>query len=174
MEKSELDLACEEREITISSKHLYIDYTDPKYPQDKWECTLHYKDKNATFEFGTGIGHRVPALGVKAETLPRMQWIHKNSGSVVRNAKEAIEKNMLVLAKKNGKVIGPSVADVLSCLLTDSVACEQSFEDWCSDFGADTDSRKAFNTYEVCQQNGDKIMKLLGKEIVQNLRQKEH
>lgn len=174
MEKSALQLACEENEITISSKHLYVDYTDKEYPQDKWECTLHYKNKTAVFDYSTGIGQRVPALGVKAERLPRTQWIHKNSGSVVRNAKEAIEKNMLVLVKKNGKAIGPSVADVLSCLLTDSVACEQSFEDWCSDFGVDTDSRKAFRTYELCQQNGNKIVKLLGTELVHNLRQKEH
>ena len=33
----------------------------------------------------------------------------------------------------------------------------QSFEDWCADYGYDTDSRKASETYEACCDTGRKL-----------------
>lgn len=46
----------------------------------------------------------------------------------------------------------PELADVMSCLLFDADAADQTFDDWCADFGYDTDSRKAFATYDACAQ----------------------
>jgi hypothetical protein len=47
----------------------------------------------------------------------------------------------------------PTCADVLNCLADDSRGWDnaRSFEDWCSDCGYDTDSRRAERTYQAGQ-----------------------
>lgn len=46
----------------------------------------------------------------------------------------------------------PTLVDCLSCLMSDANGVDgTSFEDWCNEYGYDTDSRKAFATYEACQ-----------------------
>ena len=54
----------------------------------------------------------------------------------------------------------PAVAGLLYSLQLDASACKQSFDDWCSEYGYDTDSRKALETYLLCQQNGMKYNQL--------------
>lgn len=58
----------------------------------------------------------------------------------------------------------PTVEDVLDCLASDSsaVLTARSFEEWCSDFGLDTDSRKAYSTYTVCHTQALKLARFLG------------
>lgn len=58
----------------------------------------------------------------------------------------------------------PTVADVLNCLASDSAGLEnaQGFEDWCADYGYDTDSRKAERTYHVVERTSAQLMTLLG------------
>jgi hypothetical protein len=56
----------------------------------------------------------------------------------------------------------PTVSDVLSCLLSDSMAVDQAFEDWCGDLGYDTDSRKAESTYRACVRSGEALQRVLG------------
>ena len=63
------------------------------------------------------------------------------------------------LVLKNGTPKKPVLDDVLYSLLMDSSACDMSFEDWCSDFGYETDSRKALQTYLDCQNNTHKLRK---------------
>lgn len=59
----------------------------------------------------------------------------------------------------------PKVEDVVFSLVLDSDACDLSFDDWCSNYGYDTDSRKALAVYLKCQELGVKIRKLLGKHF---------
>jgi hypothetical protein len=54
----------------------------------------------------------------------------------------------------------PKIQDALYSLILDSSALETSFEYWCSDYGYDTDSRKAFETYEACCDIGKKVNRL--------------
>lgn len=51
----------------------------------------------------------------------------------------------------------PKLKDVLDCLASDSSSIEnaRSFEEWASDFGYDTDSRKAERTFKACERQGD-------------------
>jgi hypothetical protein len=62
------------------------------------------------------------------------------------------------------KVIPPQLDEVLDCLAMDSQCREQTFEDWASDFGYDTDSIKAEKTWRACQENAAKLLHLLGQE----------
>lgn len=56
----------------------------------------------------------------------------------------------------------PDAASVLSSLLLDASACDQSFEEWCGEFGYDTDSRTAESTYQQCVKIGNKLQAFLG------------
>lgn len=57
----------------------------------------------------------------------------------------------------------PSASDLLNCLASDAAgfANAQSFEDWCSEYGYDTDSRKAEKTYNVIQKQAEHLERFL-------------
>lgn len=61
----------------------------------------------------------------------------------------------------NGKE--PEVADVLDSLASDASGIEnaRSFEDWCGEYGYDTDSRKAHRTYTICKREAERLQKFL-------------
>lgn len=54
----------------------------------------------------------------------------------------------------------PTSASVLYSLLSDSQACDMSFNDWCSDFGCNADSIKALSTYQACCTIGESMRKV--------------
>ena len=56
----------------------------------------------------------------------------------------------------------PSAEDVLECLLSDSYGAYQTFEQWCSDLGYDSDSRKAERTYRAVVRQDGQTRRLLG------------
>lgn len=61
----------------------------------------------------------------------------------------------------NGKA--PKVEDVLDCLASDSASIEnaQSFEEWCAEYGYDTNSRKAEKTFKICQRQAAKLKQFM-------------
>ena len=59
----------------------------------------------------------------------------------------------------------PTDTDVLPCLLADYSTVNESFEDFCMNFGYDEDSRKAEKIYKQCQRNGKKLEKLFGSDL---------
>lgn len=46
------------------------------------------------------------------------------------------------------------------CFLSDALAGENSFEDFCSEFGYDTDSRKAEKIYKACEKSAEKAKRI--------------
>jgi hypothetical protein len=48
--------------------------------------------------------------------------------------------------------------------LSDAQAGEQTFEDFCAEFGYDPDSRKAEKTWQACRLVTKNMKRLLGKE----------
>lgn len=69
----------------------------------------------------------------------------------------------------NGKA--PDLPNVLDCLASDSAGIETagSFEDWASEYGYDTDSRKAERTFRACQRQADKLKRFLTEGAYQEL-----
>ena len=66
-----------------------------------------------------------------------------------------------------GHTKDPEASGVLECLLSDasSVECFRGFEDWCSDLGYDTDSRKAEKTYKACKSIAKRLRSFLGDDF---------
>lgn len=58
----------------------------------------------------------------------------------------------------------PTAADVLDCLAGDAGGIENAsgFEDWASEYGYDTDSRRAERTYNVAMRQTEKLRQFMG------------
>jgi hypothetical protein len=58
----------------------------------------------------------------------------------------------------------PDIESVVDCLASDvgGLLNAQSFEDWASEYGYDTDSRKAEQTFKTIMKQGDDLARLLG------------
>lgn len=63
----------------------------------------------------------------------------------------------------------PDAATVLHSLILDSSAVGQSFDSWCSEFGLDSNSRKAYGIYEACQKNADKLSRIMSAALIAEL-----
>lgn len=59
----------------------------------------------------------------------------------------------------------PNAHDVLESLLSDASSADQSFEDWCGDYGYDTDSRKAERMYRAVVAQTAKLRRFLGEHF---------
>lgn len=71
--------------------------------------------------------------------------------------------------KAKGTPKPPHAADVLHSLVLDSSAINESFPDWCENFGYDSDSIKALRTYEQCCATGLQLRDMLGSAGLQTL-----
>lgn len=69
--------------------------------------------------------------------------------------------------------VAPIREDVIYCLLMDGSPCfdDSTFEDWCADLGYDSDSRSAHETYMTCLNRGQRMVRALGRDDVDRLRE---
>jgi hypothetical protein len=60
----------------------------------------------------------------------------------------------------------PAVAEVLSCLASDAAGIENArdFADWCSEYGFDTDSRKAERIYRTLKRQAVSLNRIMGND----------
>lgn len=64
----------------------------------------------------------------------------------------------------------PRVTDIVLAMLMDTQGiADTSFDMWCGDFGYDTDSRKALNTYQACMKEYGQIKSLFSSEEMDKL-----
>ena len=63
----------------------------------------------------------------------------------------------------------PELREVIFALLSDGQAGSLSFEDFCFDFGYDTDSRRAFAVWEACKESGEKLRKIFSSVEIEHL-----
>jgi hypothetical protein len=66
----------------------------------------------------------------------------------------------------------PTLAEVLDCLRSDAGCGAESFENFCSDCGYDSDSRKAYGVWEACKDSRAKLSALLGPDALRTLTEK--
>jgi hypothetical protein len=120
-----------------------------KAKSDDWQETAHHwliTIGGQKFDYHTGIGHR------------RMGTSHFDDYRILKSRAIVSDTDLqrwlsCTIAEK------PALDDVLHALVMDASACEESFDEWCQNFGYDTDSRKALDTYLQCQSNATKLRK---------------
>lgn len=72
---------------------------------------------------------------------------------------------------QNEKPVPPRAGEVLHSLLLDGDAINQSFNDWCDNFGVDPDSMKQFKMYQECCETGAQLRKLFSHEFQSQLQE---
>lgn len=101
--------------------------------------------------------------GIKVEKDMNRPWEHHAYTVKVTRGAESFET-----AYKQGMAHedGPTLAAVLACLMSDASAGEGgSFEDFCGEFGYDTDSRRAEQTYNACRDTAAAMRRMLGEHF---------
>jgi len=135
-------------------------------------CVISKGNQSMITNFSVGSGivdqfyfDQLPAQAKKDQNLQRMT-VHI--------------KNCLDDARKNGVRRGtfgpyrpkfePSIVDILDCLASDASCTDQStFEDFASDLGYDSDSRKALATFETIERQSKELRLMLGREAFETL-----
>lgn len=130
---------------------------------DNWMVTITYKGESYSTKYITGSGFRKPIHGVKSE----YRGYYKASTGDLKQFKEACDAGWL-------KATLPALDDVMYALLVDASCVEGTFEDYCSEFGIDSDSRKALATYLECQTARTAMIKMLGPVLFTELSSLEH
>jgi len=132
-----------------------------------WKLTL---NSRITIEYSEGIGHfiniqhrlwnKLITENIKKDFLKgnKIQIIQFGGGGLT--LKEYRELFTSRLDWKTGHITPPAVKDVLFSLTQDADAINYTFENWCSNYGYDSDSRKAEGTYKACIENFQKIRAL--------------
>lgn len=116
-------------------------------------------------EYSEGIGHFINTMGQR-RTLDLESIIHNITGkasTLPYGNFVGYEKLLTKRVTRNGlqlKVSPPDMLHVLESLALDATALHQSFEDWASDCGYDTDSRKAYAIWEACCESARKLIRL--------------
>ena len=63
----------------------------------------------------------------------------------------------------------PTIEDVMDCLVKDVEAVDQSFDDWCGEFGYDSDPRKAKRIYRAIHKQREALLDLIEDAELDNL-----
>ena len=153
------------RDFTVTIIHcgLVIQKQDKgdRYIQDKWIFSIIFDALAYSFDYWTGIGHRKLQKRIDCE-----RWRVDRAKKIMNGAamKQTDENFAMVVETLDAGSVAvlPKIDDVLYALIMDAEALDYTFEDWCSNCGYDTDSRKAFATYEACKANGEKLKRIVG------------
>ena len=141
-----------------------------KDKRDIYNITLKRGNRKYTFKFGQSISKSgfyytkgVQKINLDRKYLNKTEFV--NLGFYIKNK---IDFSFL----NNGKsdVIHypetPTLYDVLACLQKYDIG---TFEDFCSEFGCDTDSRKAKKTYKAVVKEYNKICSLFSNDELEVL-----
>lgn len=79
-------------------------------------------------------------------------------------------KRMTIYYSQGPAVVAePTAADVLDSLALDASCAQGTFEDFCSEFGYDTDSRKVERLFKACQKVRVDLERLFRSDRVEEL-----
>jgi len=142
------------------------------WESDKFIVSFIKGTKCESFDYHTGIGHRM-------ERQKKHTSFSRRGPRTLTQTKKI--KQLEVITKLNKPawfpenetydVLAPTQASVLYCLLIDLSSCDESFDDWCDNFDADTDSRKALDMYLACQSNGTKLKTIFSNDLINELQE---
>jgi hypothetical protein len=139
---------------------------DEKHPSLNWNVSLLKNgDCVVTTPYSAGCGH-CPSYQQNAtvDDAEAVAW-------ECENGKKCKKLHTVEWYLKSGTPILPSIADVLSCLISDGSAVDFStFEEWAAELGYNSDSRKDEAIYRVCLQIGLSLRNKLGEALLQELR----
>ena len=151
--------------LTFTAECIGFDQSEGKWKFDRWNTVFSLNKLNENFEYKTGIGHREKVkdtFGAGQHSPPGI--IHNLNKKTYPGGFACVSNGYVWRAK------APTPEDVLMCLASDAEALELTFEEWCGNFGCDTDSIKALTTYNTCIHNSQQLIRLFGLSGLSELR----
>lgn len=141
-----------------------IDAITDDWKHDKWICFVNGEG----FEYSTGTGHRLESRSVSSLTTgPNVKKLLELTGckysDTVKPAGAAIPpgKKPVIANLVNMYTKPPTQASVLYSLLLDADSSNETFSNWCDNYGYTSDSLAAQRMYFACQENSDRLNKAL-------------
>ena len=153
--------------IEYSAQYIGETVKDNDWKCDEWRCTFrNASGKSESFEYFTGLGHRVVNKAKLKQHKARYSGAQYQPAPNPRSIMGAEIAKSLESCKVPSN---PAAAGVLYSLLDNGA--EYNFIDWCDNFGYDSDSIKALNSYNVCCTEDRQIKSVIGTgAILQDLR----
>lgn len=140
-----------------SGKH----FEDDKEVRDIYTIELSRKNRKYTFNFGQSINNSgfYYTKGKLKTPIDRSQLETKNIKTYIK------KKDWSFMGNGTSDTIHypvtPTPYDVLACLTKNNPG---TFEDFCNEFGYDTDSRKAENTYKAVKEEYLQVSRLYNEQ----------
>lgn len=129
---------------------------DGEWPCFEWRVTLTREGRKYVLPYKMGLGHIQTPCGKR---IQHGRYRNRPCDHIRCEGKE--------------KPTAPTLYDVFCSLKADATMGE-TFHDWCGNYGYDTDSRKAMETYIACQESENESRKLLGSDWTRLLEDDEY
>lgn len=161
------NLIAEKLNIEFKAEFLENNFHFPrdKDKRDIYNITLKRGQRKYTFKFGQSL-NKSGFYAKQGRCITQIDRKHLKSKTLyfeIRNlSKMPFNPNCDTIVKP----IAPTLYDVLSCLQKYDVG---TFEDFCGEFGYDTDSRSAKKTYKAVMKEFDKMCSLFNNEELEIL-----
>ena len=155
---------------------------DDKWPHIHYAVTLARNGKVFwSGPYRLGIGHvkipKPPALDGGGFWMRKMNLTRDEEAMLyaMNSRPHADFKDKALQASLCAKLaivqkVSPTLPDVLYSLLMDSSAADETFADWCDNYGYSDDSIKALETYQACVKEGQALAKAFTPAELQDLR----
>ncbi len=162
----------QDKQVAEFLKSISVDYSvswcgvnrkESSFPDaDKWRVTFKKAGKySKEFEFNTGSGNRYTkksSLSISKSYLEKVKEITGLNSALIADSKTT--KADRSGAYQDSYAITPTQASVLYCLLADAECGSLSFDDFCDNYGYDSDSMSDFKIYQACMQTTKDINNL--------------
>lgn len=181
MAKEEMQAAVAALGITMETAFVPFSRSrnkDHKMPSLNWRVTIKRNGRDVlTTDYMQGYGH-CPAYKADVKTMGgrdslmrdgaiRYECEHGHQADAHDNANSGKGYPL----RRSWKLPAPDVCDVLYSLASDADAIDcATFEEWASNYGYDTDSRKAEGIYRACLEIALKLRAGLGEDGLQAIR----
>lgn len=158
--ETQVDEILKKDKVTFDARYLgkfTEGFNGEKWEHDKWYCVFSAGSSvREGFEFSMGLGNRVLSFEGQREI--------KRAGKMSPRYLASLKAQYMIPVK-------PTAASVLYSLLLDATALEESFPNWCANFGYEEDSRKALDIYDKCCQSGKQVNHVFDKDVQNELRE---
>jgi hypothetical protein len=119
----------------------------------EWAHFLWHVDINGqVFQYKTGVGHATPFY----KKIPYSGWNRPMNKKPDRNTVRDNQGERWVHV--------PHIDEILYCLFSDADAATEPFDEFCLNFGYNSDSIKVLNIYQECTEIKNKLRIALGSE----------
>lgn len=159
--------------VGLEIKSKFVPFSLSKHSEEEnknlnWKVTLSSGKKTMNLDFSKGVGHLPYPQTSFGVTNYQKRMINEAIDSAIETG---IARKLTIVDKDvkfllgNAQFPNPTLQEVLYSLCSNSdVRHYLTYEQWASDFGYDTDSRKGEKIYDSCRKVTADFMQLIGSE----------